>query len=62
MPAIPGVTSPMTYIGMWKVRCLSPCHGFQEAVTRCGNEYVQTVEALCFVALQALQMGGSEAA
>ena len=21
VPAIPGVTSPMTYIGMWKVRC-----------------------------------------
>lgn len=28
MPQIPGVTTPMTYFGMWKVRCVSPSEVF----------------------------------
>lgn len=61
MPAIPGVTSPMTYIGMWKVCCPSLAIFSTRAVTHYGNEDKQSDEALCLAYLQALQMSGSKA-
>lgn len=60
MPAIPGVTSPMTYIGMWKVRCPPPCQGLCEADHMFVKVRKMSMFTLCLVALRALQTSGSK--